>query len=171
LLFSKKEGGEFIVVDLHTILDRCVQLVDHHLKLHNIELIKAYQKTPAVAMCDKDQMQQAFLAILVNAVEAMAEKGTLTIRTITDTNKKKLRVEIEDTGVGISPADLPHIFEPFYTIKTPKKDGKGVGLGLSVCYGIIERHKGKIEVHSIVGKGTTFIIELSLHSIDSRPSL
>jgi two-component system NtrC family sensor kinase len=161
LLFSKRQIGEFTIIDLHEILDRCVQLVDHHLQLNNIKLVKAYQKGKVEAMCDKDQMQQAFLAILVNAVEAMSGGGTLTIRTSSDSDKKKVKIDIQDTGSGISPKDLPHIFEPFYTTK---KEGKGVGLGLSVCYGIIERHEGKISVQSAVGQGSTFAIELPMHT-------
>ncbi|HEX7400639.1 MAG TPA: ATP-binding protein [candidate division Zixibacteria bacterium] len=165
LLFSKKQMGEFTRVDLHEILDRCVQLVDHHLKLNNIKLDKKYQAGKAEAICDKDQMQQAFLAIMVNAVEAMSGGGTLILRTGTDLDKNKLQIEIQDTGSGISPQDLPHIFEPFYTTK---KEGKGVGLGLSVCYGIIERHEGKISVNSTLGKGTTFVIELSLRQSEKK---
>lgn len=159
LLFSKKEIGEFVPVDLHEILDRCAQLVEHHLKLNNIELVKIYHKGKAEVTCDKDQVQQCFLAILDNAAEAMPEGGMLTIKTTPDSAQKKMRVEIQDTGSGISTTDLPHIFEPFYTTK---KEGKGVGLGLSVCYGIIERHKGGISVKSDVGEGSTFVIELPL---------
>ena len=165
LLFSKRPMGEFALVDLHEILDRCVQLVDHHLKLNNIKLDKEYQAGKAEAWCDKDQMQQAFLAIMVNAVEAMTGGGNLTLRTGTDTDRKNLRIEIQDTGSGISSQDLPHIFEPFYTTK---KEGKGVGLGLSVCYGIIERHEGKISVSSTLGKGSTFLIELSLRLSEKK---
>ncbi|MGB8657070.1 MAG: ATP-binding protein [Candidatus Zixiibacteriota bacterium] len=157
LLFSRRQMGEFVVCDLHEILDRCVQLVDHHLQLNNVKLVKLYQDGKAEATLDKDQIQQAFLAIMVNAVESMPSGGTLTIRTSTDPGKRRIRIEIQDTGSGISRQDLPHIFEPFYTTK---KEGKGVGLGLSVSYGIIERHEGKIDVRSAVGQGTTFIIEL-----------
>ncbi|KPK77747.1 MAG: hypothetical protein AMJ89_01830 [candidate division Zixibacteria bacterium SM23_73] len=171
LLFSKRQIGEFAVVDLHEILDRCTQLVEHHLKLNNIELVKAYQQERAEVICDRDQIQQAFLAILDNAVAAMPQGGTLSIITNSNLRKKKVKIQIQDTGSGISPADLVHVFEPFYTTK---KEGKGVGLGLSVCYGIIERHDGKIEVNSMVGQGSTFIIELPLHSIEDeknkRPS-
>jgi len=165
LLFSKRQIGEFAVVDLHQILDRCTQLVEHHLKLKNIELVKAYQGERAEVICDKDQIQQAFLAILDNAAAAMPQGGTLSIITNSNLRKKKVKLQIQDTGPGISPADLPHIFEAFYTTK---KEGKGVGLGLSVCYGIIERHNGKIEVNSVVGQGSTFIIELPLHSIENE---
>jgi len=160
LLFSKKQIGELAPVDLHEVLDRCTQLVEHHLKLNNIELIKVYQKSRAEVVCDKDQIQQCFLGILDNAVAAMPEGGTLTLKTGSDSNNKKIRILIQDTGSGISPADIPHIFEPFYTTK---KDGKGVGLGLSVCYGIIERHNGEIDVNSVLGEGSTFVIELPLH--------
>jgi two-component system NtrC family sensor kinase len=159
LLFSKKQIGEFAVVDLHQILDRCTQLIEHHMKLSSIELVKSYQHQKAEVICDKDQIQQAFLAILDNAMAAMPQGGTLSIVTNQNPRKKKVRVQIEDTGPGISPEDLPHIFEPFYTTK---KEGKGVGLGLSVCYGIIERHDGTIEVSSTLGRGSTFIIELPL---------
>jgi two-component system NtrC family sensor kinase len=160
LLFSKKQIGEFAVVDLHQILDRCTQLIEHHMKLSSIELVKSYQDQKAEVICDKDQIQQAFLAILDNAMAAMPQGGTLSIVTNQNPRKKKVRIQIEDTGPGISPEDLPHIFEPFYTTK---KEGKGVGLGLSVCYGIIERHDGTIEVSSTPGRGSTFIIELPLH--------
>lgn len=165
LLFSKRQIGEFAVVDLHEILDRCTQLVEHHLKLNNIELVKTYQKGKVEVICDRDQIQQALLAILDNAVEAMPHGGTLSIITNSNLRKKKLKIQIQDTGSGISPEDLVHIFEPFYTTK---KEGKGVGLGLSVCYGIIERHGGKIDVNSVVGQGSTFIIELPLHSIENN---
>jgi two-component system NtrC family sensor kinase len=162
LLFSKRQMGEFAVVDVHEILDRCSQLVEHHLKLNNIELVKVYQGGKAEVICDKDQIQQAFLAILDNAVEAMPHGGSLSIITNTNLRKKKIKIQFQDTGSGIHPQDLVHIFEPFYTTK---KEGKGVGLGLSVSYGIIERHGGKIDVNSVVGQGSTFIIELPLHSI------
>ena len=164
LLFSKREMGEFARVDLHKILDRCAQLVEHHLKLNNIKLVKAYRDGTAEVMCDKDQIQQAFLAILVNAAEAMPDGGTLSIKTSSDSDNKKIKIQIQDTGSGIPPKDLPHIFEPFFSTK---KEGKGVGLGLSVCYGIIERHDGKIDVKSVVGQGSTFIIELTRHPMVS----
>ncbi len=163
LLFSKRQIGEFAVVDLHEILDRCTQLVEHHLKLNDIELVKAYSADGARIICDKEQIQQAFLAIMDNAVEAMPDGGTLTIVTNTSHRKKRVQIQIQDTGSGISPSDLPHVFEPFYSTK---REGKGVGLGLSVCYGIIERHDGKIEANSLEGEGSTFIIELPLHSVE-----
>lgn len=165
LLFSKRQIGEFGVVDLHQLLDRCTQLVEHHLKLNNIELVRVYNAKGAEILCDRDQVQQAFLAILDNAVSAMPHGGTLSIVTNSSPRRKKVQVQIQDSGPGIAAADLPHVFEPFYTTK---KNGRGVGLGLSVCYGIIERHNGRIEVRSAVGQGATFIIELPLHPVENR---
>lgn len=165
LLFSKKQMGEFTPVDLHQILDRCHKLVEHHLKLNKVSLNKDYLDGNPIIICDKDQIQQCFLAILDNAVAAMPKGGSITLKTSFDSNGENVRVEIQDTGVGISPTDIPHIFEPFYTTK---KNGKGVGLGLSVCYGIITSHNGKIEVKSALGKGSTFIIEFPLLRADSE---
>jgi two-component system NtrC family sensor kinase len=133
--------------------------------LNNIELVRTYQRGKAEVICDKDQIQQAFLAILDNAVAAMPDGGVLSIKTSSDSDKKKVKIQIQDTGSGISPADLPHVFEPFYTTK---KEGKGIGLGLSVCYGIVERHDGKLGVNSVVGQGSTFTIELPLYSTESE---
>jgi two-component system NtrC family sensor kinase len=167
LLFSKRQIGEFAVCDLHQLLDRCTQLVEHHLKLNNIELVKIYHDGSVGVICDRDQIQQAFLAILDNAAESMPHGGVLTIITNTNPRKKRVQVQVQDTGAGISTSDLPHVFEPFYTTK---KEGKGVGLGLSVCYGIIERHDGEIEIYSKEGEGTTFIIELPLHAFNNKDS-
>ena len=157
LLFSKREIGEFSRTDLHEILDRCSQLVKHHLDLKKIHLNKRYQSQNSEIMCDKNQIQQAFLALLMNAVEAMPDGGTLTLKTEDSADDRTVLVEVQDTGIGISHEALSHIFEPFFTTKT---EGKGVGLGLSVVYGILESHNGRINVKSKVGEGSTFIIKL-----------
>jgi len=104
---------------------------------------------------DPDQLQQVFLNLILNAVQAMSFGGTLTLRT---TNEEgHIRISVQDTGSGISEANLKKIFTPFFTTK---KEVKGVGLGLAVSYGIIQRHHGKIEVKSKEGAGTTFTIYL-----------
>jgi two-component system NtrC family sensor kinase len=97
---------------------------------------------------------------MLNALDAMENGGSLTIRTRTNPGRgDEVVVEIQDTGIGIPRSDLPKIFEPFYTTKPP---GRGTGLGLSVVYGIVEGHHGRIEVDSIPGKGTTFVVYLPL---------
>jgi two-component system NtrC family sensor kinase len=157
LLFSKREMGECEFQDINTILKNCVRLVQHHLDLQQITLKQILPEKPLEARCDKEQIQQAALAIIMNAIEAMPNGGTLTIEAAATDDK--IKISIADTGEGIPPEHLPHIFEPFYT---SKKEGKGIGLGLSVAYGIMERHKGQIDVKTVTGKGATFIISIPL---------
>ena len=105
-----------------------------------------------------EQLIQVFIALLINAADAMNEQGVITIRTrrgVSDT--EAVVAEVIDEGSGIARSELPKIFEPFYTTKPP---GRGTGLGLSVCYSIIASHGGRIEVDSAMGAGTTFRILL-----------
>jgi signal transduction histidine kinase len=113
-------------------------------------------------MIDVGQIQQVFINILLNAIEAMPQGGTLTISSWTENEMEA--VGFTDTGVGIPEENLPKIFDPFFTTK---KIGKGTGLGLSVSYGIVERHRGKLEVKSQVEKGTNFTVKLP---IKEKPS-
>jgi two-component system NtrC family sensor kinase len=101
------------------------------------------------------ELEQVFLNLVLNAVEAMPEGGTLRVSTALD-DDKRLKVEVTDTGHGIPPEHLDRIFEPFFSTKGEK----GTGLGLSVSHGVIERHGGEIAVHSEMGKGTTFTVWL-----------
>jgi signal transduction histidine kinase len=97
--------------------------------------------------------------IILNAAEAMSQGGTLTIESDFDPEKKHVKVSFTDTGSGISEENLPKIFDPFFTTK---RSGRGTGLGLSVSYGIIQRHNGYLEVKSQLGKGSTFTVKLPL---------
>jgi two-component system NtrC family sensor kinase len=154
LLFSRKQVGEFERVSLREALDRSLALISHHLKVSNV----AYEHSgdaDAGVLGDANQIQQAIVALCVNAAEAMPSGGVLRT-TIADAGPgKPITLAIADTGAGIAPEDLQHIFEPFFTTKS---DGKGVGLGLSVVYGIMERHGGSVSVESKLGKGTTFTL-------------
>jgi len=104
---------------------------------------------------DPGQLQQAIIALATNAVDAMPESGTLTIAARQQYNE--VLIEISDTGVGIAPEHVTKIFEPFFTTK---EVGRGTGLGLAVCYGILTEHGGSLDVQSTVGVGTTFTISL-----------
>ena len=104
---------------------------------------------------DSGHIQQAIIALATNAIDAMHEGGTLTLRASAQMNR--IAIEIEDTGIGIPPEDLSKIFEPFFTTK---EVGEGTGLGLAVCYGIVTDHGGRLSVRSNVGKGTIFTIYL-----------
>ncbi|MGD8504778.1 MAG: ATP-binding protein, partial [Syntrophobacterales bacterium] len=109
--------------------------------------------------CDFKRLQQAFINILWNAIEAMPGGGRLTVSTGFDKEKDRVEIRISDTGVGISEEDLEKIFEPFFTTKA---EGKGSGLGLSVAYGIIRQHRGEIQFLSKEGEGTDVIVHLPL---------
>lgn len=113
---------------------------------------------------DPVQLEQVLLNLLINARHAMLGKGgSLTIKAVAVENVEEVRIQIIDTGPGISEKNLPKIFQPFFTTKgtTRKGEAKGTGLGLAICKEIVEHHKGRIEVQSEVGKGTTFSIYLN----------
>jgi two-component system NtrC family sensor kinase len=154
LLFSKKRVGEFGLVSIQSIIEKAVQLMQHHFKISNVQLEEEVQASDATIMCDESQIQQALIALCVNAVEAMPGGGKLTISTSLNSSGD-LQVKVADSGSGIAPEDLPHIFEPFFSTK---KEGKGVGLGLSIVFGIMERHGGTIAVASEINRGTVFTL-------------
>jgi signal transduction histidine kinase len=112
---------------------------------------------------DPGQLQQVIIALATNAVDAMPQGGQLTITT--RRNGESVEVEVSDTGLGIAPENVPKIFEPFFTTK---EVGKGTGLGLAVCYGILTEHGGSLDVQSTVGVGTTFTISLPAISDDGE---
>ncbi len=154
LLFSKKQVGEFGVTPVQAIVEKAIQLIKHHLDISNISFKQDLRAPDASLMCDENQVQQALVALFVNAVEAMRGGGTLTLIVDRDPSGGTA-LSICDTGTGIAPEDLSHVFEPFFTTK---KEGNGVGLGLSVVYGIVERHGGTVSVRSEIGKGTVFTL-------------
>jgi two-component system NtrC family sensor kinase len=145
--------------DLRSIVTRSFQLIHHHLQIHNIKPVVELGKEAVSVNCDPQQIEQALLALEINAVEAMPEGGTLTLRLERGPDGEHVRVVVSDTGCGIRQEDLPHIFEPFFTTK---EGGKGTGLGLAVTYGIVQRHSGTIDVESALQSGTTFVITLPI---------
>ncbi len=166
LLFSRKQVAELTVANVPHIVQRAAQLVQHHFQISNIEFTAEYPSEEIGLLCDENQIQQAMIALFVNAVEAMPGGGKLHVKVLNDAKNEQAIIEITDSGIGIAEEDQQHIFEPFFTTK---KDGKGVGLGLSVVYGIVERHNGDISVHSEHGKGTTFMLVFpQQHSSDSQ---
>jgi signal transduction histidine kinase len=108
-------------------------------------------------------LQQIFLNLFINAIQAMRDGGILAVRARTENGGHWLKVEVADTGAGIDPEDLPHIFDPFYTTK---EVGRGTGLGLSVSYSIAQKHGGHIEVKSQKGKGSIFTVVLPVEEED-----
>jgi two-component system NtrC family sensor kinase len=128
----------------------------HRAGLDEIKIHTEYAAELPFLSCDFKRLQQAFVNILWNAIEAMPEGGTLTVTSNFDREKDRIEIQVADTGVGIPEDDVERVFEPFFSSKA---DGKGVGLGLSVAYGIIRQHQGEIYIHSKEGEGTRFSIQ------------
>ncbi len=145
--------------DLNAVIARCVHLVRHQLELAGIELqLNLASDLPRVP-CDPAQMEQVFIALIMNAIDAMPDGGTLWLEDqLAGTDgKTEIEVRVRDDGTGIAPDVLPHIFEPFMTTK---EHGRGTGLGLAIARGIMERHNGRIDVETEFGRGTTFTLTL-----------
>jgi two-component system NtrC family sensor kinase len=159
LLFSRQEAIDMKPHQIDKIIDDSLDLISHHLKLHNIRLLKDIQRDLPLVDVDENQMKQALLALYVNAVEAMENEGTLSIKTQQNRSQGSISIFIGDTGKGIPEKVKSQIFEPFFTTKNAVK---GVGLGLSAVYAIIHKHQGEISVESEVDKGTTFEIRIFL---------
>ena len=157
LLFSHKDEGKFTQNELSEIIDKSLFLINHHLEINHITLIKEYKSDNIYAECDSQKIEQALIAILINAIEAMSEGHVLKV-TLEKTNGEAV-IRIIDQGKGIAEKDLPYIFEPFFSTKN---DNKGTGLGLAVAYGIIKQHNGKLIVENTSAEGTTFRITLPI---------
>ena len=156
LSFSRKSDGSADEVDLNKVICEVLELVRHQGRNKNIDLQdNLYLPLPKVSG-DASSLRQVFLNLILNAVQAISDKGTVSIETNVEENQVVARVS--DTGTGIAPDMLDQIWNPFFTTKVV---GKGQGLGLAVTYDIIKKHEGEIEVHSQVGVGTEFTVRLS----------
>jgi PAS domain S-box-containing protein len=162
--FSRQSDADMRPVEVNRVVEAALLLVKHQISLEHIKLeLKLGQDLPLV-FAGFDQIQQVLINLLLNAIQAMPEGGQLSVITslaknirIGEALKNTVRIDVTDTGIGIPKENLGKLFTPFFTTK---EKGKGVGLGLPVVHGIIERHKGKIEVVSEVNRGTTFTIYL-----------
>ncbi len=155
--FSRQSPPTLRPVSISDVVDKALELAAHSAELHNIEVIKELNPSLPDIMADFDQLQQVCTNLILNAVQAMPDGGKLNLRASAD--DIFLKIEVQDTGCGISRDNIHKLFTPFFTTKVK---GKGVGLGLAVAHGIIERHKGRIEVQSKEGEGTTFTIFLPI---------
>jgi PAS domain S-box-containing protein len=161
LEFSHQRQAEKLTTDVNQIIEQTLQLIKHHPKLGKLDLSKELDYSLTPVYVNGGQMKQIFIALISNAFDAMEGEGRLTIRTgwhDTET-ERAVCVQFSDTGSGIPAEHLPKIFDPFFTTKPL---GRGTGLGLSVCYGIVSEHGGRIEVDSIEGEGTTFRVLLPI---------
>jgi len=153
--FASPRGGRFEASQLTPLVEEVMLLLAHHFELQNVTVQRDFQLFRDRLVCDPRQILQALIAPCINAVEAMPEGGELTIRT--SGTDDSVQVEISDNGEGISQEVLGQVFEPFYTTKA---DQGGLGLGLAVVYGIVQRHGGRVDVASTPGEGTKLTIVL-----------
>ncbi|MCI0494457.1 cache domain-containing protein [candidate division KSB1 bacterium] len=157
LQFSRQEEGKTEYVKVNTMLNSTLSLIEKQALFHNIEIIKNFDSNLPDVLGDGSQLQQVFMNIILNAVQAMKEIGVLTINTCHDPKNDMVVIEIADTGTGIPDEIIDRIFDPFFTTK---EVGEGTGLGLSIAYGIITKHQGRMTVKSKVGQGSVFTIKI-----------
>jgi two-component system NtrC family sensor kinase len=156
--FSKKDQEDFEAKHLHEILNETYSLMSHPVKIANISFMTNFDAKSDLIFCSPNQIKQACVAILVNATEAVTENGEIVVKT-SNPDPDTVKLDISDNGIGISTEDIPHIFEPFFSTK---QQARGIGLGLPIVHGIIQSHKGKIQVKSEPGNGTTISIILPI---------
>ncbi len=154
--FSRTRTSDHVTINLDDVIQSAVRLLSHQKRNPEIEFKVDIAPDLRPVSGDPGQLQQAVIALATNALDAMGDSGVLTI--VSRNQDQKVVVEVSDTGVGIPLENLPKIFEPFFTTK---EIGRGTGLGLAVCYGILTEHGGTLDVQSTVGAGTTFTITLS----------
>lgn len=157
LSFSKPSLPQLKPTDIDLLIDQTLGLLNNEFIRHKIHLNTSFENKNMLINIDPQQIKQALLNIFLNARNAMTQGGTLNVSAKKDVRKRSMIINISDTGCGIDPKNLPHIFDPFFT----KKD-HGTGLGLSITYEIIKNHHGIILAESELGKGTTIRIELPL---------
>ncbi len=163
LAFSRRSKPQRAPADLNKLVRTTIGLADHKLKLISAEVVLDLQESLPLVECDASQMQQVILNLVLNGAQAMQPRGggKLTIRTRLIPQDESVELSVQDTGEGIAPENLAKIFDPFFTTKA---EGKGVGLGLAVLYGIVKAHEGEVEVVSQRNEGTMFTVTLPLKS-------
>ena len=161
LNFSRTSGTEFTAIDINKIISDTLALLDHQFKVTKIKVQDERGQQIPLINGNAGRLQQVFLNLFLNAKDAMSNGGTLRIAT---TNGDSVGVMVSDTGTGIAQEHIHRIYDPFFTTKTAPREGqpRGTGLGLSVTYGIIQEHAGKIRVESRRGQGTTFYLDFPL---------
>jgi len=159
LTFARGRSAEFAPAHLHEVVEQTLKLVKHHVQLRQVVTEVDLTLADDVVVCDREQLVQALLALLINAVEAMHDGGRLLVRTEEGRGERAeyVLLSVRDTGVGIPEEVREHMFDPFFSTKN---EAKGVGLGLAVVYGIVQRHEGTITVDSEPGEGATFTLVL-----------
>lgn len=160
LSFSKRPNLNPVLTNINTVILELIALIEPQATVQNVLITKELDSDLPQLMVDAQQLHQALMNIILNSLEAMPQGGKLKVRSGYDQRDEAIKIEITDTGYGIPEENLPYLFEPFFS---SRPEGKGIGLGLSIVYEVIDEHNGSIEVESEVDKGTTFIIKLPIH--------
>lgn len=162
LQFSRRGHRQISSVDVADELVKSLELISHHMRQRRIQVVEEFLPKMPIIQADRQQVRQIFLNLLTNASDAMPDGGTLTLRTTLDTlasGRTVLVIEFADTGVGISPENLPKVMDPFFTTK---EEGRGTGLGLAICRRAVQEHGGTVHIASELGKGTTLRVALPI---------
>jgi two-component system NtrC family sensor kinase len=162
--FSRQKKPDKTLCNVNTLLQGCISLVEKQALFHNIKVTTDLANDLPMVVLDPSQVERVFLNLIINAADAMDGNGDLHLSTRHNKGKKCVEIRVQDTGHGISKANMEKIFDPFFTTK---ETGHGVGLGLAITYGIVKEHKGNISVESEVGKGTIFTISFPLSKVKS----
>lgn len=150
-----------VEADLNGLVEETLFLLKHHQRFRRLTVVRELAEGLPAVLADSEQIIQVLMALMLNAVDALEQGGSLTVRTRPNpVRDDEIMAEVEDTGVGMARSELTKIFEPFYTTKPP---GRGTGLGLSICYGIMQEHGGRIEAESEPGRGSVFRVYFPLH--------
>jgi two-component system NtrC family sensor kinase len=164
LEFSRDREPQKEMVNPNMILEKALKILENEFRLHHIKIEKHLSDDLRETMLDENQIEQVFVNLLLNAVQAIEEKGVITVTSRMNQNREKALIEITDTGSGIAPENLEKIFEPFFSTKP-----KGTGLGLAVSYAIVKNHGGDITALSKPGEGARFVLEFPILKPDSQP--
>ena len=157
LEFSRDREPQKEMVNPNTIIEKALKMLENEFRLHHIQIKKQLSDDLQETMLDENQIEQIFVNLLLNAVQAIIKKGVITVTSRMDENREKALIEIADTGSGISAENIAKIFEPFFSTKP-----KGTGLGLAVSYAIVKNHQGDINAFSKPGEGTRFVLEFPI---------
>jgi len=162
LEFSRSKESRKVLADINGVMVKALNVVKNESYLRRVTVDKNLSPTMTKMLLDENQIEQVFINLLLNALNAVEECGRITIESSVDQMNNRIKVEIADNGCGIPAEDVDKIFEPFYTTRSD-----GTGLGLAVSYGIIENHQGIIQVISEPGKGTRFVLEFPISDENS----
>jgi two-component system NtrC family sensor kinase len=163
LEFSKGREPAKVPTNINDVIDKVLSILENEFLLHRIEVVRNLAPDLPDIMADGSQMEQVFVNLLINAVQAVPEGGTVQVKSSLNEPESRVSIEVEDNGPGIGRNEQNKIFEPFFSTKP-----NGTGLGLSVSYGIIRNHQGNISVQSRPGAGTRFLIEIPFAQQESK---